>query len=70
MVVDADALNALAAQAGVAGQPGGPRVLTPHPGEFARLIGRKLEGAAREAGGRRVGRAVPRWSLCSRGMAP
>ncbi len=42
MVVDADALNVLAASGGV-GSPtpnaAGPRILTPHPGEFARLIG-------------------------------
>ncbi len=37
MVVDADALNALAA-GGPLPQPGGPRVLTPHPGEFKRLL--------------------------------
>jgi NAD(P)H-hydrate epimerase len=43
MVFDADALNALAAEPEVLVHPGGPRVLTPHPGEFARLIGRKLE---------------------------
>jgi NAD(P)H-hydrate epimerase len=36
MVVDADALNAIA---GTAFQHKGPRVLTPHPGEMARLIG-------------------------------
>jgi ADP-dependent NAD(P)H-hydrate dehydratase len=36
-VFDADALNALAAQPDVLRTPGGPRVLTPHPGEFARL---------------------------------
>jgi NAD(P)H-hydrate epimerase len=48
MVVDADALNALATQPEVLGRPGGPRVLTPHPGELARLIGRKLELAPRE----------------------
>lgn len=34
MVVDADALNVLASQ-----KAAGPRILTPHPGEFARLIG-------------------------------
>lgn len=34
MVVDADALNVLAPQ-----RAAGPRILTPHPGEFARLIG-------------------------------
>lgn len=46
MVFDADALNALAAQPAVLKQPGGPRILTPHPGEFARLIGEKLDGDA------------------------
>ena len=39
MVVDADALNCLA-QRGLANlQMAGPRVLTPHPGEFRRLAG-------------------------------
>ena len=37
-VFDADALNALAVQPKVLRQAGGPRVLTPHPGEFARLV--------------------------------
>ena len=36
-VVDADALNALAERQDVLCRPGGPRILTPHPGEFARL---------------------------------
>ena len=36
VVVDADALNAIA---GTAFKPKGPRVLTPHPGEMARLMG-------------------------------
>ncbi len=39
MVVDADALNALAGAANILARPGGPRILTPHPGEFARLLG-------------------------------
>lgn len=45
MVVDADALNVLASQKpGLSKEAGllkaaGPRILTPHPGEFARLIG-------------------------------
>jgi ADP-dependent NAD(P)H-hydrate dehydratase len=47
MVFDADALNALAAQPEALGHAGGPRILTPHPGEFARLTGRKLDLAAR-----------------------
>ena len=47
MVFDADALNALAAESEALAHPGGPRILTPHPGEFARLIGRKLDGDAR-----------------------
>jgi NAD(P)H-hydrate epimerase len=47
MVFDADALNALATRPDVLSDPGGPRVLTPHPGEFARLIGKKLEDEAR-----------------------
>lgn len=49
MVVDADALNALAAEPQNLRPARAPRVLTPHPGEFARLIGRKLEGDERIA---------------------
>lgn len=47
MVFDADALNAMAGAKESLPRPGGPRVLTPHPGEFARLIGQKLDGDAR-----------------------
>ena len=40
MVLDADAINALArTEKGWVGKPNAPRVLTPHPGEFARLVG-------------------------------
>ncbi len=48
MVFDADALNALAVEPEMLDRPGGPRILTPHPGEFARLVGVKLDGAERE----------------------
>ncbi len=40
LVVDADGLNALAHKPEVLGAAGGPRILTPHPGEFGRLVGR------------------------------
>ncbi len=39
LVVDADGLNALAKHRDTLKRHAGPRVLTPHPGEFARLIG-------------------------------
>jgi len=38
MVVDADALNALSTLPDALKNHAGPRVLTPHPGEFARLV--------------------------------
>ena len=43
MVFDADALNALAGEPETLVHPGGPRILTPHPGEFARLMDGKLD---------------------------
>lgn len=45
MIVDADGLNALAERRQSLEQPGGPRILTPHPGEFARLFGGELKPA-------------------------
>jgi NAD(P)H-hydrate epimerase len=39
LVVDADALNAIAADKSLLGHLGRDRVLTPHPGEMARLTG-------------------------------
>ena len=51
MVIDADALNALAANSRLRGRLGGPAVFTPHPGEMGRLLGRPAADiqAAREA---------------------
>jgi ADP-dependent NAD(P)H-hydrate dehydratase / NAD(P)H-hydrate epimerase len=55
MVIDADALNALAANPGVLNGRGRLLVLTPHPGEMARLVGKSIpeveadrEGIARQ----------------------
>lgn len=39
MVIDADGLNALACNLDKLRAPAGPRILTPHPGEMARLTG-------------------------------
>src|SRR5207247_826239 len=47
LVLDADALNALVPHLGVLAVRQGPLVLTPHPGEFARLAG--LETSAVQA---------------------
>lgn len=41
LVLDADALNVLGANPAIPARPG-PLLLTPHPGEFARLIGRSI----------------------------
>src|SRR6202162_1563909 len=56
LVIDADGLNALADSPRSKGKLGKPRVLTPHPGELARLTGKTTEaiaadrhGAARKA---------------------
>jgi NAD(P)H-hydrate epimerase len=38
-VIDADALHALAGREELLHSPGGPRILSPHPLEFGRLIG-------------------------------
>lgn len=39
MVIDADGLNALAQDTGVLRRKSAPAILTPHPGEMARLLG-------------------------------
>jgi hydroxyethylthiazole kinase-like uncharacterized protein yjeF len=48
-VIDADGLNALAGDAGVLAGAAGPRVLTPHPGEMARLAGLQSAAAVQSA---------------------
>ncbi len=51
LVVDADGLNLLAHDGAGLGNHTAPRILTPHPGEFARLTGRSVaEIAARREG--------------------
>ncbi|MFW6171313.1 MAG: NAD(P)H-hydrate dehydratase, partial [Planctomycetota bacterium] len=44
MVCDADALNALSRDPDGVPMSAGPRILTPHPGEFDRLTGAKAGG--------------------------
>jgi len=41
VVLDADGLNAAAQHPDILAHPAGPRILTPHPGEFARLTGER-----------------------------
>jgi NAD(P)H-hydrate epimerase len=63
-VIDADGLFALAELGDSAMSPGGQRVLTPHPGEFARLTGeqpaasQRVEAAAKLAQRDSSGRTV------------
>jgi NAD(P)H-hydrate epimerase len=46
LCLDADGLNLLAEDPRLLGGARGPRVLTPHPGEAARLLGREIEPSA------------------------
>lgn len=62
MVLDADALNALARQREVLGSPAGRRVLTPHPGEFHRLLGREEKLARGELESQAQARAA-QWNV-------
>lgn len=59
LLIDADGLNILATDTGLLQNPPGPRILTPHPGEMARLldvtpaeVAADRLGAAREFAGR------------------
>ncbi len=49
LVIDADALNLLSLDRRLSAKLPPNAVLTPHPGEFARLVGRELAGGARLA---------------------
>ena len=48
MVIDADGLNALAENVAVLAKAKGPRILTPHPGEMARLLDCSTEAVQRD----------------------
>ncbi len=48
VVIDADALNILAGTYGWESKLAAPAVLTPHPGEMARLLGRTVEDIQRD----------------------
>jgi hydroxyethylthiazole kinase-like uncharacterized protein yjeF len=48
MLIDADAINALAGMAGLLKRVKAPVVLTPHPGEFSRLSGNAVEEIERD----------------------
>ncbi len=56
MVVDADGLNALAEDPSILRSWGGPRVLTPHVGEFRRLVARTDDSVAE------LRAAAPAWA--------
>jgi hydroxyethylthiazole kinase-like uncharacterized protein yjeF len=51
LVLDADALNALAESPRMKGRLGRNRVLTPHPGEMARLTGKSIEAISADRAG-------------------
>jgi NAD(P)H-hydrate epimerase len=56
-VLDADALNALAPEPAWLGKLGAPVILTPHPGELARLSGLSIEAVQADRIGLAMGRA-------------
>ncbi|HWC88601.1 MAG TPA: NAD(P)H-hydrate dehydratase, partial [Pirellulales bacterium] len=57
LIVDADGLNALAERQEALVRPGGPRILTPHPGEYARLTESGIpKPDQRESGARELAR--------------
>ena len=70
MIVNADGLNALSQHRDQLPDHAGPRILTPHPGEFARLVGQSNPPDDRTAAASALARCKRRSSSCSRGIAP
>ena len=68
LVIDADGLNALAGQTELLSGLTRPVILTPHPGEFARLTGTDIAAvqADRIELAVRLAACPSRWSWCSR----
>ncbi|MBM4004943.1 MAG: NAD(P)H-hydrate dehydratase [Planctomycetes bacterium] len=60
LVLDADALNALAEQPATLPRAAGPRILTPHPGEFRRLASGRFEDCPDED---RLQRLAAEWRV-------
>jgi NAD(P)H-hydrate epimerase len=60
LVVDADGLNALAREGVDLRSAAGPRLLTPHPGEFRRLVGKPLSSISD------LRRLAPAWAAQQR----
>lgn len=48
LVLDADGLNALKGKAGLLKKIKTPVIITPHPGEFARLFGKKVSNSVKD----------------------
>jgi NAD(P)H-hydrate epimerase len=63
-VVDADALNILAAHPEALRHPAGPRIFTPHPGEMARMLATTIESVQAD----RLGAAQWLDSVADNGM--
>ena len=61
LVIDADGLNALAARPSCSPGCDRPVILTPHPGEFARLVGTNIADVQAD----RIERARSAWPRCS-----
>jgi NAD(P)H-hydrate epimerase len=64
LVIDADGLNALAGAPGVLLEAAGPRLLTPHPGEMARLLGHGDPGRGQSNRRNVAEDFASRWNCC------